>query len=92
MDKVKQKYPSNDFIKLDIGQDLLPEDLSAKKFDIRSAFDVLFHMTDDVRYQNAISNISYPLRKDGIFMLTKNFLHNYTVRCQHQVNHTPSFQ
>lgn len=84
--KLRQKYPSNEFIKLDIGQDILPEELSAKKFDIISAFDVLFHITDDVRYQNAILNISRLMKEGGIFLFSENFLHRDALRSEHQVS------
>ena len=83
---LRQNYPSNEFFKLDIGQEVLPDELSAKKFDIISAFDVLFHITDDVRYSNAILNINHLLRKDGIFLFSENFLHRDVLRSQHQVS------
>ena len=83
---LRQNYPSNEFFKLDIGQEVLPDELSAKKFDIISAFDVLFHITDDVRYSNAILNINHLLRKDGIFLFSENFLHRDALRSQHQVS------
>jgi SAM-dependent methyltransferase len=83
---LRQNYSSNEFFKLDIGQDVLPNELSARKFDIVSAFDVLFHILDDVRYQNAILNISRLLREDGIFLFSENFLHHDALRSQHQVS------
>lgn len=84
--KLRQNYPSNEFIKLDIGQDVLPDQLSAQRFDIISAFDVLFHITDDARYRNAILNINRLLREDGIFLFSENFLHRDALRSQHQVS------
>src|SRR5687768_10580313 len=67
---LRKRYPSNQFFKLDIGQDELPDQLTARKFEIISAFDVLFHITDDIRYQNAILNVNQLLRKDGIFVFS----------------------
>ncbi len=84
--KLGEKYPSNEFFKLDIGQNVLPDQLSGRKFDIISAFDVLFHITDDVRYRNAILNISRLLREDGTFLFSENFLHRDALRSQHQVS------
>ena len=83
---LRQKYPSNQFFKLDIGQDELPDQLTSRKFDIISALDVLFHITDDERYQNAISNVNHLLRKDGIFVFSENFLHHDALRSPHQVS------
>jgi len=83
---LRQNYPSNEFFKLDIGEVVLPDQLSARKFDIISAFDVLFHITDDVRYRNAILNTSRLLRKNGIFLFSENFLHRDALRSQHQVS------
>jgi SAM-dependent methyltransferase len=84
--KLGEKYPSNDFLKLDIGQNVLPDQLSARRFDIISAFDVLFHITDDVRYRNAIMNINRLLREDGLLLFSENFLHRDALRSQHQVS------
>jgi 2-polyprenyl-3-methyl-5-hydroxy-6-metoxy-1,4-benzoquinol methylase len=84
--KLRQNYPSSEFFKLDIGQDELPDQLSTRRFDIISAFDVLFHITDDDRYRNAILNISRLLREDGIFLFSENFLHRDALRSQHQVS------
>ena len=72
---LRQKYPSNQFFKLDIGHDELPDQLAARKFDIISALDVLFHITDDVRYQNAISNVNHLLRKEGIIVFSERSPH-----------------
>lgn len=84
--RLRENYPSNEFFKLDIGQDVLPDQLSARRFDIISAFDVLFHITDDVRYRNAILNINRLLKEGGIFLFSENFLHRDALRSQHQVS------
>ena len=84
--KLRQNYPTYEFFKLDIGQDVLPDHLSARRFDIISAFDVLFHITDDARYRNAILNIHRLLNEGGIFLFSENFLHHDALRSQHQVS------
>jgi SAM-dependent methyltransferase len=84
--KLRQNYPSNEFFKLDIGQDILPVHFSARRFDIISAFDVLFHITDDARYRKAILNINRLLNEGGIFLFSENFLHRDALRSQHQVS------
>jgi SAM-dependent methyltransferase len=84
--KLRQNYPTYEFFKLDIGQVVLPDHLSARKFDIISAFDVLFHITDDARYRNAILNINRLLNEGGIFLFSENFLHRDALKSQHQVS------
>jgi 2-polyprenyl-3-methyl-5-hydroxy-6-metoxy-1,4-benzoquinol methylase len=53
---LKLKYPTDEFYTFDIGNDL-HESLENRKVDIVSAFDVLFHIVDDNRYEKAIKNI-----------------------------------
>lgn len=48
------------------------------RFDVVSAFDVLFHIVDDVRYQTALESISQALRPGGYFLHSDNFLHGPT--------------
>jgi hypothetical protein len=43
-----------------------------EKFDIVSAFDVLFHIVDDQLYGNAWKNISNKVKKAGYFIFTEN--------------------
>jgi SAM-dependent methyltransferase len=59
---------------LDIG-DELPPALAAERFDVVSAFAVLFHIMDDDRYARAIQNISRLVTPGGLFVLSENFLH-----------------
>jgi SAM-dependent methyltransferase len=88
---LRHNYSSNEFFKLDIGQDILPNELSTRKFDIVSAFDVLFHILDDVRYENAILNVNRLLGEDGVFLFSENFLHRDVLRSQHQVSRSLAF-
>jgi SAM-dependent methyltransferase len=88
---LRQNYSSSEFFKLDIGQDILPNELITRKFDIVSAFDVLFHILDDVRYENAILNVNRLLGENGIFLFSENFLHRDVLRSQHQVSRPLAF-
>src|SRR5204863_2307038 len=70
---------------LDIAEDLEGLGLS-ESFDLVSAFDVLFHITDDDRFRKAIENISRVLKPGGYFLFSDNFVHSAARRSDHQVS------
>jgi 2-polyprenyl-3-methyl-5-hydroxy-6-metoxy-1,4-benzoquinol methylase len=82
---LKLKYPTDEFYTFDIGDDL-NESLENRKFDIVSAFDVLFHIVDDNRYEKSIKNIHSVLRPHGLFIFSDNFLHGEVVKSTYQVS------
>lgn len=69
-----EKYPQHTFYCLNIGDEI--NSLKDKQFDIISAFDVLFHIVDDVQFEKAIHNIAALLKSDGYFICSDFFLHN----------------
>jgi 2-polyprenyl-3-methyl-5-hydroxy-6-metoxy-1,4-benzoquinol methylase len=83
---LRRNYLHNQFYRLDIGEGGLPDQLGAKKFQIISAFDVLFHIVDDVRYRTAMANINSLLGPGGYFFFSDNFLHRDALRSHHQVS------
>ncbi len=83
VDNLKQKYPEHEFYQVDIGGDT--RTLANRRFDVISAFDVLFHIIDDQQYQKAIENIYSLLKPGGLFVLSENFLHTETIVSKHQV-------
>lgn len=70
---LKNKYPNGEFIELDISSNVIP---ISRKFDFISAFDVLFHIVDDDKYERAISNIYELLKPGGILIFSENFIHD----------------
>ena len=67
-------------MRLDIGAPLAPcfvEELG--RFQAISAYDVLFHIVDDARYERAIQNISALLSPGGVFFFSDLFLHGETL-------------
>lgn len=82
--ELRRRFPSGEFHKVDIGDDLGP--LAGCRFDIVSAFDVLFHIVDDRAFEQAMKNIHSILRPGGLFIFSDNFLHGTTARGVHQVS------
>ena len=69
----RQFPPAVSLEEMDIGEPTVP--LPAGSFDIVTAFDVLFHIVDDDRYDNALRNISTILHPGGLFLYSDNFIH-----------------
>lgn len=85
VENLRRQYPSDKFYVTDIGEKDVG-DLQKRKFDVISAFDVLFHIVDDSKYETAINNINKLLKKDGLFIFSDNFIHRSTTRSQNQAS------
>ncbi|MDI6787413.1 MAG: class I SAM-dependent methyltransferase [Planctomycetota bacterium] len=86
IERLMKHFPEFEFYQLDIGGSLEQQQFAGRKYDVISAFDVLFHIVDDNQYQKAITNISEMLRPGGLSLFSENFLHRNTIRLQHQVS------
>ncbi len=64
VNRLTKRFPEYIFFKIDIGA---PDIMTIGKFDIINAFDVLHHIPDDRRFENAIRNLS-KLAKPGAFL------------------------
>ncbi len=84
VENLKRAFPSARFYQMDISDPL--QVLVPGQYGIVSAFDMLFHITDDSRYEAAIKNIFDLLQNGGIFFFSENFLHHKTERSSFQVN------
>ena len=60
------------------------------QFDIVSAFDVLFHITDDEKWSLALGNIARHLKPGGWLLLSDLFLRGRELVGMHQVSRTLS--
>jgi len=91
IENLKGKFPDAEFYRTDISSD---EDsaslIRTKEFDVVSAFDVLFHIVDDDRYEKAIKNIHSMLKPKGIFVFSDNFIHGPAIRSTYQVSRSLS--
>lgn len=84
--KLSDKFKSNKFYQLDISSDL--DNKFVNQYDVVSAFDILFHIVDDNGFNIAIENISKMVKKNGIFVLSDNFIKGPETRSVHHVSRT----
>lgn len=81
---LRKRFPSLSILQLDISAPSI--DVQPESFDIVSAMDVLFHITDDDAYRRALVNIQRVLRPGGLFLFSENFLHGPSVVTATQVS------
>jgi SAM-dependent methyltransferase len=83
---LSRRFPTARFVQADIGQPLGTLPLAPNSFDTISAFDVLFHIVDDVAYARAFGNIARLVKPAGWFLWSDNFLRHPTERITHQAS------
>ncbi len=76
------RFPDSTFSQWDAGSEDIPFD---QEFGAISAFDVLFHVTDEERFARAISNISSLLTRGGYFLYSDYFMRGDEKRMEHVV-------
>jgi SAM-dependent methyltransferase len=86
---LRRSHPGTEVHQVDIGGDLGP--LSGRTFGIVSAFDVLFHIVEDDRFEAAIKHVRSLLEPGGLFVWSDNFVHQQTVRIPHQSSRSLDF-
>ncbi|MBU0477491.1 class I SAM-dependent methyltransferase [bacterium] len=69
---LKRKYPNYRFFQKDISSSSLMLNAS-QKFDILNVFDVLYHITDDKAFGQALANISSLSGANGFIFITDSF-------------------
>jgi SAM-dependent methyltransferase len=84
---LRDKYPMGEFLEVDISSNVIP---ITKQFDFVSAFDVLFHIVDNEKYEKAISNIYNLLKPNGVLIFSENFVHNKSQKSRFQSTRTLS--
>jgi len=88
VNNLSKKYNYANFRQLDIGEELKDP---IGKFDFISAFDVLFHIVDDSRFERAITNIASSLNEQGYFIISDNFVRRGEIRVRHQVSRSEDY-
>jgi len=86
VERLRKSYSRQRIVQLDIGNSLEAQGFLENAFDIITAFDVLFHIVDDKRFQKAFINISMLLKPGGYFIFSENFPHNKVIRYEYQVS------
>lgn len=71
--RLKAAFPAFSFIQSDIGEASQPAEIN-REYNVVSAFDVLFHIVDDARYQQALKNIFNALSPRGWFLYSENLV------------------
>lgn len=84
---LRTRFPQSTFVQANIGEPLSGPLKDARgRFDVVSAFDVLFHIVDDQEFGLALANIAGLLKPGGFFLWSDNFVHRPTIRVTHQVS------
>jgi SAM-dependent methyltransferase len=76
-------FPGVEFVRFDVSDE---PPFPSGAFDAISAFDVLFHIVDDARYESAVAHLASLLRDGGYLFCSENFVHGRSVRLEHQVS------
>ncbi len=91
VENLKQTFKQQQFHQFDIGDPNFNKEASLQQFDIVSSMDVLFHIVDDARFEQAIANIASLVKNQGYFVYSDNFLHKEVFRGESQVSRTKAY-
>ncbi len=84
-ERLAAAYPAYRFAQADVSEAWPTDDASA---DIVTAFDVLFHIVDDARFEAAVRQAGRVVRPGGHLLVSDLFLHDRAFRGDHQVSRT----
>ncbi len=84
-ERLSVQYPEYRFAQADVTEPWPCPDSSA---DIVTAFDVLFHITDDAGFGAAIREAGRVVRPGGVLLVSDLFIHGQAFRGFHQVSRT----
>ena len=65
---LRQRHPESDFFRLAIGTDGVPRPDGS--YDVVTAMDVLYHVTDDSQWQTAVAELARVLKPGGRLVIT----------------------
>lgn len=82
--RLRERFTDVEIHRLDISEG--PGQLEGRSFDAISAFDILYHVVDDERYEAALRTMHDLLRPGGWLLFTDNFLHDGEMRAENQVS------
>jgi SAM-dependent methyltransferase len=83
--ELSAKYRNYNFYRKDIGE----ENIALEgPFDLITAFDVLFHIVDEDRFENAVRNISLLAHRGTLILISDNFVRKARAAGFNQVHRT----
>ena len=88
VERLRARFAGMTIHQLDIGD--AHAELPDAPFDAISVIDVLYHIVDDGRYEQALDNIGRALKPGGLLVLSENFVPSRQPG-QHQVSRTGGF-
>jgi len=88
IEELKEKYPNYRFTKGNISTLDYNKKFPDEKFDIITAFDVLFHIVNEEDFKNAIENIRKFSHKETIILIMDNILKEYKPAREHENDRT----
>lgn len=82
---LKSRFPEYEFVCADIG-----DRQQLQKYDVVAAFDVLFHIVDDERFEQAIKNVASACAPGAHVLISDSFPHSASHTIHHQKTRTLS--
>jgi 2-polyprenyl-3-methyl-5-hydroxy-6-metoxy-1,4-benzoquinol methylase len=70
----RRSFPEGRFLVQDLACDTWPESSAGGEFDLVTAIDVLYHLTDDLAFATALRNLSSRVRKGGALIVSDVFV------------------
>ena len=89
VERLRARYPQHEFLQGDVGA--ADSRLEPGAYDVVTAFDVMYHVTDEDAFERAVATIAGCLRPGGLFMVADTFLHHEQANArtaEHYVNRT----
>jgi 2-polyprenyl-3-methyl-5-hydroxy-6-metoxy-1,4-benzoquinol methylase len=86
VENLRGGYPAATFVRADIADPAVVEQIGAGSVDVVSAMDVLFHIVDDTAFTTALANLRDLLRPGGYLLYSDVFVHGPTQRVEHRVS------
>lgn len=68
IERLRQRHPGSRFVLADVSESPVEG-----RFDVVNAFDVLYHVTDDARWERAVDHLAEAVSADGVLLVTDTF-------------------
>jgi SAM-dependent methyltransferase len=78
-DRLAERYPEQVFARADVS-----EGVPGGPYDLVNVFDVLYHITDEARWDSALRHLAAALAPGGLLLVTDAFS-EFTVQAEHNV-------